>query len=556
MSPVERGELWERLSVIGRMVKLQLIVTWAVRLLLLGLVFDALWLTGARFLPYIVPASVLPAIPLGLAALGALILTFWRPSPAQLALAVDRRLGLQERLVTAVELQRVGMGEGGMGKGHAGESLSPVPHPPSPALAGLQLSDAVAHLRRVEPLDAFPIRLSLREVNAALGLAALVVALVVIPNSMEQTVRQRDQVQQTIRQEAERLNKLAEEVARLNLEEPGEDLQQIEQALREGAKALEERSGNSEEALAALAALEQRLQALQGQSGADLDEALSALAGSLAQDPATRPLGTALAKGDYKKAAEELRRLAEQIDNLSANERARLARSMRQAGQRASRANPALAQSLAQTGNALEQGGTGESQQAMNNAAGQLERASGQLRAGSQRERAMAQTQQSRGTVSRSAQQAQGRNQSAGRQQGQQGQQGQRSGGQGQQGEDGMDGQGQSQGQQGDPQSGDRPGGSAAGTGTNPNPRSEEIYDPAFASSRQERLNQDQPFEPTESLNNPNPEDAFRNDAQVSYSQVHARYQEKAVQSLENTYIPVGMKDLVKEYFSSLTPGR
>ena len=95
----------------------------------------------------------------------------------------------------------------------------------------------------------------------------------------------------------------------------------------------------SEEALAALAALEQRLQALQGQSGADLEEALSALAGLLAQDPATRRW-TSLAKGDYQKAAEEMRRLAEQLDNLSDTERARLARSMRQAGQRASRANP------------------------------------------------------------------------------------------------------------------------------------------------------------------------------------------------------------------------
>ena len=79
------------------------------RLVLLGLAIDCLWLAGARFLPYIVPTSVLPAIPLGLAALGALVLTFWRPSLAQLALRTDRQLGLKERLVTAVELQSRGL---------------------------------------------------------------------------------------------------------------------------------------------------------------------------------------------------------------------------------------------------------------------------------------------------------------------------------------------------------------------------------------------------------------------------------------------------------------
>ena len=50
--------------------------------------------------------------------------------------------------------------------------------------------------------------------------------------------------------------------------------------------------------------------------------------------------------------------------------------------------------------------------------------------------------------------------------------------------------------------------------------------------------------------------DAIQNNAQVSYRQVQARYQEQAVQSLQNNYIPIGLKDLVKDYFSSLSPGQ
>jgi len=49
-------------------------------------------------------------------------------------------------------------------------------------------------------------------------------------------------------------------------------------------------------------------------------------------------------------------------------------------------------------------------------------------------------------------------------------------------------------------------------------------------------------------------DDAYRNDAQVGYSSVYADYQEKATQSLQNSYIPSGLKDLVKDYFSSLAP--
>ena len=199
---------------------------------------------------------------------------------------------------------------------------------------------------------------SLRELNATLGLAALVVALVVLPNPMEQSVRQRDQLQQTIRNEAERLNKVADEVAKLNLEEPSEDLQQIEQALREGAKALEERAGSSEEALAALAALEQRLQALQAERRRPRGGALGA-GRPLAQDPATRRSGPVRPRATTRRPP----RRCGGWPSSSTTCRTRSGR-----GWRARCARPAsaprgriraLAQSLSQSGNALEQGGTG-----------------------------------------------------------------------------------------------------------------------------------------------------------------------------------------------------
>jgi hypothetical protein len=569
-SASERAELHERLTLIGRVVKLQAIATWSVRLIFVGLLIGAIWLAGARVFPYIVPTAVLPAIPLALAAFGALVLVFWRPDAARLAAQTDRRLGFKERITTAVELER-----------RAADQSSPPDSASAALLTDLQLSDAITHLRQVEPVEAFPIRLSLREVNAALLAVILVVALVVWPNPMQQTVRQREQVAQTVRQEAERLNRVADQIAAANVEEQSEELRQVEEALREAARQLEQRASSGEESLAALAALEQRLQALRAQGGEDIQDALAALAGSMAQDPRTRDAGTSLARGDFKQAAEQLRQIGQQMDQMSAAERARLARSMRQAGQRANRANPALGQGLNQAGNAMEQGSASDAQEGLNQAADALEQASGQLRASSERERALAQMQQSRGQISRSSQQAQ--SQQARGQQGQQGQGQQGQGQQGQQGQgqqgQGQQGQGQGQGQQagagqggeqgegqgegqgqggsqngGESGEGAEAGGSGAGTGSNPS--SDAIYDPIFAASRQERLNPDDQFSPEEAIENPNPEEGLRNDPQVSYRQVHARYQEQAVQSLQNNYIPIGLKDLVKDYFTSLSPGQ
>ena len=61
-------------------------------------------------------------------------------------------------------------------------------------------------------------------------------------------------------------------------------------------------------------------------------------------------------------------------------------------------------------------------------------------------------------------------------------------------------------------------------------------------------------FDPGEVYAGSSMDDAYRNDAQVGYSSVYADYQEKATQSLQNSYIPAGLKDLVKDYFSSLAP--
>jgi hypothetical protein len=510
--------LREGLNMISRVIRLQSAVIWFFRGVVLGLIADCALLVAMRLSPIGVQLQWLVLPPAILGIIGLLAAFVWPIPVEHVARRADIRLGLKERLITAIELQRR-------------RDANP--------LSGMQLHDAAEHVRHVEALDAFPVRLPLRELQVILGLAVVATVLVAAPNPMERAVREREQIQQAVRQEAERLNRLADQVAASNLDDPVEELSQLEQELRDGARLLNERSSSGEEAMAALSSIEQKILGSQGAGGDELDDALSSLAGSLALDQNTRPLATALARGDYKQSAEELKKLAERISEMSAADRSRLARSMRTAGNRASRSNPALGRSLAQGGDALEDP-NGDPTGALNEAADQLSSADGQLRASGQRDRALSQLQQSRSAVSRALQAARGRQTPGLQAPGQRGAEGQPSDYSGDGGEFG------------DEMDGDMPGGSNAGTG--PGSRSETIYDPLFSTGREDFIPGSDVFDPGEVYAGSSMDDAYSNDAQVGYSSVYANYQEKATQSLQNSYIPAGLKDLVKDYFSSLAP--
>ncbi|MCC7105275.1 MAG: hypothetical protein IT307_09045 [Chloroflexi bacterium] len=511
----ERTELFERLKQVGRVLTLQAMVTWSLRGLAIGLLFDCLWLAGARFLPYGIRPYVLFIAPAVLAIVGAVLAAARRLPYQAVAQRADSRLQLRERLITAVEMQDQ-------------RTSSP--------LATLQLRDSVEQLRRYDALDAFPVRLPGRELNAVALLAVLAVALIVTPNPMEQTLRQREAVRVTVKQEAERINKLADDIA---AQEDAEDLVDVRDFLRQAGRVVDERALSPEDAMKQLSELENKLLTQQDASVGELEDALAALAGSLASESSTRDLGMNLAKGDYRAAAREMSRLAQEAPSLSPAERAKIARALKQAASRASRADPRLAQALSQAGEGLEQGQMDDAQQGLSDAATQLDQGSSRLRSATQRERALSQLQQSRSTINRALQAAQQR--ANGR--------GQSAGSAPSLGDEG-DGFGSS-GAEGDPGGGDQPGGSAAGTGSGSGDDS--IYDPLSTVGRPELVPGANGFDPNELYENPNPSDPDLNEAQVGYRDVLAQYQERATQSLQNTYVPAGLKDLVKDYFSSLS---
>src|SRR5205823_887216 len=144
-----------------------------------------------------------------------------------------------------------------------------------------------------------------------------------------------------------------------------------------------------EQANAALQKLEQLLLSRQDASTGELEDALAALAGSLTSDAATRDLGTSLARGDLRQAARGMSRLGEAAGSMSPADRLKLARSLREAGNRTSRSNAALAQALRESAEGLESGDGGQASTALSDAASQLDSSASRLRAASQRERAL-----------------------------------------------------------------------------------------------------------------------------------------------------------------------
>ena len=49
---------------------------------------------------------------------------------------------------------------------------------------------------------------------------------------------------------------------------------------------------------------------------------------------------------------------------------------------------------------------------------------------------------------------------------------------------------------------------------------------------------------------------AEQNGSQVGYRDVYGQYQDRAVQNIEQSYVPLGMKDLVRQYFNELDPNK
>ncbi len=451
--------------------------------------------------------------------------------PFTVARRADGELGLRDRLATALLLA---------------DPSRAVPAGFDRALVSRQLDDALAAAQAVEPGRAFPLRLPRHPLVRGAAALSVGLALLLVPNPMDGIVQRRAEVAAAARAEAEELAQLAEQVE-LDQALTPEERAALLLELRELIQQLKANHGDAEKALADLARFQEQARAALDPAAPAEEAALDALARQLAE-----LAGAPGEPEDLHEAARLLEQLAAGLDTLSPEQRAALAAALEQAAARTAGSDPDLASALSSLAQAARAGTPAAAAASAATRAGQaIDRAAGRLawqEALAQAANQAAEGQQAIAQAAGSgAQQGQGQAQAAG--------QGQTPG-QGQ-------GQGQPGGGGGTSASTLPPGVSSgtAGAPTGPNkPVSvgdlETVYAPIVVGQGQEELVSGQQGAEGQmtSRENESPQPGTSGPALVPYSRVFQQYQEIAGQAMERSYIPAGLQDYVREYFSALEP--
>lgn len=443
-----------------------------------------------------------------------------RPRPLHaLARTFDRRFGLAERLTTAVEI--------GAGRLRA-----------SPAMAAAQLADALEAAARLDPRAVLPLRASRRPLLALGALAAALALSLWLPNPQESVLLRRAAVRAVVEEQLEELQAVREAAAR------AEGLTEAEretllQALEEAIAALEGGSdgGRAElqDAVAALSQAEQALAGLRDPGAAVVRDGLERAAEGMADSTLTRDVGALLTSGDYEGAARALAAYADEEGQLLTREQElELGRELAQAAEALAAGDPdgstglteALAEQLARAAQAIERGDVAEAREAIREAAQRMGEAGERVQRGDAVESALAQLQEGRGRIAQAGGAQTTRGQPPGRGD---------AGGQ----------VAQPGGQQARPVHHED-----AGTGA--------PYDEVYVPYRfdEEGVGVDVGRQGDEGVSVgdlpvPVPEGGR---ARVPYREVYAQYADQASAALEGSYIPLGLKQYVRDYFTSLEP--
>lgn len=519
-----------------------------------GLLATLLLLLSSRFYPLAWPL-VLASLGLSFTglSLGLTLAYVWlRPRPlAATARLLDRRLKLEERLSTSLELA-------------TGRQQAPDP------IIQVQRVDTLSRLRNFKPAQAFPIRWPWRWSLLAAILAIAIAASLILPNPQLQTLNRRAKTQEAIAKQKAQFEEiradLLEDEAFLETPQSEELLQTLEALI----KSLEENNLSLEEAMAAVSEAEQKLAALQ-EVNAEQEATLNELAQTFNQFDSTAGIAEALQQRDLSQAAEALASAGNNLrsDPQGLETAQELANALQQAAQTAQAAGDEdLAEALSQAAEALQQaaqqGGQGSDpqalQEALQQAAEALSEAGEQLAGQEALEEALGNIQEAREQLAEAN--------------------GQGSPGQGQ-----AQGQGPGQGQGDELVEGE---GSGGGSGRgDPGPGADGVVAEQGTSNQMSTdngLNEGRTRE-YESLYTPlhlggeggpivkpaeqgaeggipigrdAPIDPDRDpsEALTPYNQVYGHYSDAASQALDNSYIPLGMKGYIRNYFGALEPGQ
>ncbi len=442
-------------------------------------------------------------------------------SPLRLAYIFDRRLGLAERLTTALELS-------------AGRIKT------TREMAHAQISDALQAARSIDIQALLPLRAS-RRALVAFGLMVFALVLLFwLPNPQDLVLLQRAALRKTIEAQRERLEAIRQEAAQAEGLSDA-DREAILQALDQALSALDKRR-TPQEAVAVLSDAERKLAELRDPGTARLQTGMERAAAEMADSPLTSAISEALARGDYREAARALAAYSGTEGRpLTREEELELARELEQAAQTLGDADRELAQELREAAEAIRRGDIARARQAIRQAARQMDTSGERIARESTVEKTLSGLQDSRLQIAeKSGLQPATAEVTSGRT-------GQRSGTE--------EAGGSAQGGAGEAQ---QTGTSQGQPGHREDTGSSAPYDEVYVPYRigeggvEMPLGREGEGEPVARTGTIPPPQTGQ--AGVPYRQVYVEYATRAGAALESSYIPLGMKQYVRDYFSALEP--
>ena len=342
-----------------RRLKLSLAASWGLRGAGAGLAGGLVVSLAAFYARTLVPEAYLRLLALGAvlgAGLAAALALAWPRSSLSTAIDLDQRLGLRERLSTAVELRR---------RGWPG------------ALARSQLEDTLQTCARATAEGAFAVRITRRA--ALMGVLLLLFALLPLwlVRPVFEAAERQAAIDVAMEQERARVGALQVEVSQIEPLDPDR-----REAVLRPLQTAEERLGQArtiEQALATLGEGEGQLRELATEQATALADSLRAAGERLSQDPDRdlAALGAQLARGEFQEAAETLQQM--DLRPATAAQAEAQARQLDAAAEMLRSSEPQLAEALRDAAASLQTGDSAAAQQSLNQAAQALGESSQQI---------------------------------------------------------------------------------------------------------------------------------------------------------------------------------
>lgn len=224
---------------------------------------------------------ILLAVPVAGFAIGALR----RYSLTDAAVDSDRHYGLQDRLLSAIEFERLG-------------DLSP--------LHELQLDDARAFAAQVDPREVIPWSMP-RYGVVGIALAMLAIGLTFVPRSITPSRAEAPSESMQKSQESEQLSALADRLNALAEEEQDQELHELAEQFRETSERIREEAVGVEGILEELSRLQETIRQQQAEYDVERMQArLLDVAEAMQDIAALEQIGSALEQLDFEAAAEGL----------------------------------------------------------------------------------------------------------------------------------------------------------------------------------------------------------------------------------------------------------